>query len=222
MFAQSVSEKDGHVSYEDRTGKLHDLGEGFSPVLTSRGEVALIRGRLFDYGEDFDCSRKATKNWVALYNPATGAEKTLFDRALSFGRDGLAFCVFRQIQLSPDDSSLYVVSIVYATSGALAIVRLQDGAVTYVAGVDDVYVITSGPHRGELIYQQRREQHVPPRKPEDQSPYYPFVHARADGTPIRVIAEEYLNDGSNKAPKLASYLRSIHGQVVLNGQAFPK
>ena len=66
------------------------------------------------------------------------------------------------------------------------------------------------------------ERHVPPLKPEDESPYYPFVHARAHGSPIRVIAEEYLDDGPGKAPKLASYLRSIRGQIVVNGQAFPR
>lgn len=221
MVGQKVSEKSGHVVYEDRSGKRHDLGISFSPVLTNRGEVALIRGRVFDYGEEFDCSSKATKNWIAIYDPATGAEKTLFDRPLSFGRDDLAFCVFRQIQLSPDDSVLYLVSIVYATSGALAIVHLQDGAVTYVTGVDYVYVITSGPHQGELLYQQRMARHEPPPKAGDASPYYPFVHARADGEPIRVIAEENLNEGPGKAPKVAAYLRSIGGRIIVSGRAFP-
>lgn len=132
-------------------GKRTDLGIGFSPVLTQRGRVALIRDRQFDYGESFDCHDSATKNWIAMVDPATGAETALFDHSLSFGRNGLEFCVFHQMQLSPDDSTLYLVSIVYATSGALAIIRLRDNAVNYIPGVDDVHVITSGPHRGELI-----------------------------------------------------------------------
>jgi len=58
------------------------------------------------------------------------------------------------------------------------------GAVTYVPGVDDVYIIVNGPHRGELMCQRRvMEGHA----------RYPFIRARADGWPIRVIAEEDLN-----------------------------
>jgi hypothetical protein len=47
LLAQSAFEKGGHAIYEGRDGHRTDLGVGFSPVLTQRGEVALIRGRLF-------------------------------------------------------------------------------------------------------------------------------------------------------------------------------
>lgn len=195
---------------------------GFSPVITQRGEVALIRGRLFLYGDDFDCKRKEAKNWIAVWDPATGTERTLFDRALPFGLEDMRFCVFQRMKLSPDEGTLYLVSPISATSGSLAIVGLGQGAVTYVPGVDDVYVIVNGPHRGELMCQQRMDYDVPQRKPEDEYPHYPFIHARADGWPIRVLAEEFLNGGAGKAPKLAAYLRRIGGLIMVNGRAFPE
>ena len=213
LLAQRAFEKGGHVIYEGRDGRRSDLGVGFSPVLTQRGEVALIRGRLFFYGDQFDCGRKEAKNWIAVWDPATKAERTLFDRALPFGLKEIRFCVFQRMQLSPDEGTLYLVSPVYATSGSLAIVRLGQGAVTYVPGVDDVYIIVNGPHRGELMCQRRvMEGHA----------RYPFIRARADGWPIRVIAEEDLNGGAGEAPRLAAYLRRIGGQIMVNGRAFPE
>jgi hypothetical protein len=222
LLAQRAFEKGGHVIYEGRDGHRTDLGVGFSPVVTQRGEVALIRGQKFLYGDKFDCSRKDAKNWIAVWDPATRAERTLFDRALPFERNGIQFCVFSRMQLSPDEATLYLVSEVWATSGSLAIVRLGTGTVTYVGGVDDVYVIVIGPHQGELLYQQRMDQHVPPRKPEDESPWHPFMHARADGVPLQLIAEEWMEDGPAKAPELAAYLRRIGGQIMVNGRAFPE
>ena len=80
-------------------------------------------------------------------------------------------------------------------------------------GVAEVYVIVNGPHRGELMYQRRvMEGHA----------RYPFIHARADGWPIRVLAEEDLNGGAGEAPRLAAYLRRIGGQIMVNGRAFPE
>ena len=73
-------------------------------------------------------------------------EKTIFDRPLEYdGRESLAFCVFEQMQLSHDGSVLYLVSPEYATSGSLAIINLSRGAVTFVPGINLVYVIETGP-----------------------------------------------------------------------------
>jgi len=211
LLAQRAFEKDGHVIYENSQGHAQDLGAGFSPAITQSGQVAMIRGRFFMYGEEFDCGQEALRNWISVYDPATHTEKTLFDRPLAYGRDDFFFCVFQRMQLSPDGLTLYLTSPVYATSGSLAIIRLKQGAVTYVPGVDDVYVIVKGPHRGELLYQQRRD---------EPGAHYPFVHARADGTPIKVLAEEFLNEGE-KAPRLKAYLQTIHGQIIVDGRVFP-
>jgi hypothetical protein len=212
IIAQRAFEKANHVIYESRDGKATDLGAGFSPVVTQQGQVALIRGRFFMYGEEFDCKNKELKNWVAVYDPATRAEKTLFDRPLPFWRDDFVFCTFQRMQLAPDGSTLYLTSPVYAAACALAIIALKQGTVAYVPGVEDVYVIVNGPHRGELLYQQRMD---------EPGVHYPFVHARADGKPIRVLSEEYLEAGLDKVPRLKAYLRSIGGQIMVNGQAFP-
>lgn len=222
LLAQRAFERRGHVIYEDSGGHRSDLGVGFSPVLTQSGEVALVRGRLLPYGEHFDCRHKNTRNWIAVYSPVTGTEKVLFDRPLRFERGGLPFCVFERMQLSPDESTLYLVAAVYATSGSLAIVPLQQGTVTFVPGVCDIYVIINGSHRGELLYQRRMypELHIPGDK--GRYPYYPFVHARADGKPIRVVADEFPRDGVFDGPRVARYLRSLGGQIILNGQAFPR
>ena len=104
-------------------------------------------------------------------------------------------------------------SPVYAAAGSLAIISLKQSAVTYVPSVEDVYVIVNGPHRGEILYQQRMDEH---------GVHYRFVHARADGKPIKVLAEEYLYEGLDKVPRLEAYLRSIGGQIMVNGHAFPK
>src|ERR1017187_1922446 len=213
IIAQRAFEKDDHVIYEGRDGKATDLGVGFSPAITQQGQVALIRGRFFMYGEEFDCKDKELKNWVAVYDPATRKERTLFDSPLPYWRDDFLFCTFQRMQLAPNGSTLYLTSPVDAVACSLAIISLKQGTVAYVPGVEDVYVIVNGPHRGELLYQQRMDEH---------GVHYPFVHARADGEPIRVLAEEYLYEGLDKIPQLKAYLRRIGGQIIVNGQAFPK
>jgi len=91
--------------------------------------------------------------------------------------------------------------------------------VNYVPGVMDVFVIESGPHAGDLIYMQRQD----PTEPGLGHPY-PWVHARADGTPIRVLAEEPLRlvgIPHPDAPKLKAYLQRIGGTIIINGRPFP-
>jgi hypothetical protein len=195
------------------------LGRDSNPLLTSDGKVALIRGRRYGYGEQFDCSQKATKNWIALYDPKTIRERVIFDRTLEFdGRPRLAFCIFDEMQLSHNGSLLYLVSPVYATAGSLAIVDLARGSVAYVPGVNLVYVIGSGAHRDELIYQRR----IWHNRNGDAHYYYPFVHARADGTQIREISDEWFTVGGNdRVPRLRAYLRKIGGTITANGQHLP-
>ena len=214
--AQSVFEQGDRVVYEDAKKQPTDLGAGFSPILTADGKVALLRGHKFGYGDRFDCGHRATKNWVALYDPATRRENTIFDRRLEFERPEFGgFCIFEQMQLSRDAQTLYLVSLVYATSGSLAIVSLATGSVSYVPGVDFVYVIQSGPHRDELIY-QRRVMHA------TESPRYPFIHANANGKQITEISDEYFTVGGNdKLPILRAYLRKIDATISINGRIFP-
>ncbi len=110
--------------------------------MTAEGKVALIRGRRFGYGDRFDCSQTESKNWIVIYDPVSKQEKTIFDRPLDYDlHESPLFCVFEQMQLSHDRSTLYLVSPVYATSGSLAIINLAQGSVIYVSGVDLVYVI---------------------------------------------------------------------------------
>lgn len=218
--AQRAFEAKGNVVYEDARGVHTNLGRGFSPVLIDDGRVVFVRGRSFEYGEKFDCANGETRDWVAAYDPATRKEAVLFDRAIPFEGGRWNFCVFEQMQVSPDGSALYLVSAVYATSGSLAIVSLPRGSVIYVPGVMSVYVIETGPHRGELIYQRR----VSHRSSEDglEYPAYPFIHARADGQQIREISDEHFTSGGNdKVPLLRAYLRKIGGTITANGQKLP-
>jgi hypothetical protein len=212
-MAQRVFERDGNVVYQDAEKQKINLGKGLSPVLTADGKVALIRRRRFFYGDSFDCSHTDTKNWIALYDPTTRKEKTIFNRSLDYDRDGIRFCIFEQIQLSHDGSTLYLVSPVYATSGSLAIVNLARGAVTYVPGVNEVYVIETGPHRDELVYVRRVFK---------DSATYPFIHARADGEVIAEISNESFTVGGNdKVPLLRAYLRKLDGTITVNGRRLP-
>jgi hypothetical protein len=218
LVAQRVFEKGQNVIYEDGRKNRVNLGLGFNPVFTEEGKVAMIRGRRIGYGHHFDCNHKDSKNWISVYDPATRTERVLFDRSLPFGVQGSPMCVFDQMQLSPNGSVLYLVSPVYATAGSLAIIQLEQGAATYVPGVNDVYVIQSGPHRGELIYTRRSvykgdgEEHM----------YYPFIHAGADGRQIKVIAEEpSLSASGAPRPRLTAYLRKIEGQLMVGGKLIP-
>ncbi len=220
LMAQRAFEANGEVIFEDAQRNRTNLGVGFNPVLTHDGLVALLRGRSFGYGEQFDCDKRESKNWVAVYNPATKAERILFDRTVPFDGGKWKFCVFEQMQLSYDGSVLYLVSPVSATSGSLAIVSLPRGSITYVPGVNLVYVIETGPHRDELIY-QRRLWH---KSLEDglEYPGYPFVHAHADDRQITEISNEYFTVGGNDAvPLLTSYLRKIGGTINVKGRTLP-
>jgi len=182
--------------------------------------MAFIRGRRFGYGEGFDCRSKQKRNWVEVYNPVSKALSTLYDGTIPFDGGKWQFCVFEQMQLSHDSSLLYLVSPVYATSGSLAIINLSDNSIKYVPGVNSVYVIESGPHRDELIYQRRIS-----RKSLDDGVYYPaypFVHARPDGRQIAEISDEHLTVGGNdKLPILRKYLRSLGGTITVDGQRLP-
>src|SRR5262245_14634129 len=177
-MAQRVFEKDRHVIYEDAHKNRNDLGIGFSPVRTASGKVAVIRGASLNHNDAFDCGDKDKKNWISLYDPIRHDERVLFDEPVHFD-DVLVpsgYCIFDQVNLSSDQRTLYLVSPVYATSGKLAIINLRRKTTTYVDGVNSVYIIESGPHRGELIYSARRYK----RSPYDniEYPYYPFIHAR--------------------------------------------
>ena len=155
------------------------------------------------------------------YDPATKSEKVLFDRALPFERTGIVFCIFDRMQLSPDGSILYLVSPVWATSGSLAIVHLASGRVTYLGGVDEVFVIEAGPHRGDLIFQRHMWRHG---GRGGDFPYDPWVHAGPEGRQIKVLKEEPFTTGGSPAkdaPGLKAYLHGIGAQIVIDGGTFP-
>jgi hypothetical protein len=95
QVAQRAFEANGEVIYEEARASRTNLGVGFNPLLMHDGRVALLRGRSLGYGEEFDCNKRETKNWVSIYNPANKAERILFDRAVPF--DGGNFCVFEQM-----------------------------------------------------------------------------------------------------------------------------
>jgi hypothetical protein len=219
-MAQRAIESGGDVVYMDAKRNRTNLGAGFSPVSMQDGRVAFLRGRKFGYGEKFDCAHKESRNWVELYNPADRSDTVLFDQTVPFDGGKWKFCVFSQMQMSPDGTTLYLVASVYATSGSLAIIRLNSGTISYVPGVNMVFVIEAGSHRGELIC-QRRMWHSAPTE-QGRYPYYPFVHARADGTLIRVLAEEFFTvGGGTDTPVLKAYLRRIGGSIHVNGDLFP-
>lgn len=183
--AQRASEANGRVIYQDANGKRTDLGIGFSPVLSSEGRVAFLRGRVFRYGDDFNCADRRERNWAVVYDPVTKTERILFDGSIAFAGDKWKFCIFEQMQLSHDASVLYLVSPVYTTSGSLAIINLPRMAIKFVPGVDAVYVIETGSHRDELIY-VRRVYHK--GTDGNEYPAYPIIHANADGLPIREVS----------------------------------
>jgi hypothetical protein len=220
LDAQRVFEKEAQVVYGEAQGRQTNLGTGFSPVLTTDGKVLFIRGRRFAFGGPFDCRDPKKKNWIALYDPATRQETTIFDRALDFDARGALFCFFEQAQLSHDGSVLYLVSPVSAVSGSLAIVFLARGSVSYVPGVESVYVIETGPHRDELIYVRRVMRSSP--KHRLGFPAYPLIHARANVEEISEISNESFTLGANaEMPILSAYLRNIGATITVHGRKLP-
>jgi hypothetical protein len=215
VLAQRAFERGVDVIYEDAAMHQTNLGAGLSPVLTKDGKVALIRGRRFDYGDSFDCSRKDTSNRIVLYDPVTKHERTIFDRTLHFGSGAdKAFCIYQQMQISGGASTLYLISPVYATSGSMAIVSPRQGSVTCMPGVNLVHLIETGPHRDELIYSRRINAANGPR--------YPLIHASKTGKPIAEISDEdFTIEGDNDAPILRAYLRKIGGTITIDGKKLP-
>jgi len=204
---------------EDEQGRLSSLGPGFSSVPISDHMFLLIRGREMVYGEEPSCDHPAVRNRVVLYDTRTNKESLLFDKPLSdriMGRHD-AICVYEHADLSPSGSTLYIVSPFYATSGCLAIIDLPTGGVRYIPGAMDVFVIRGGPNSGDLIYSRRLPQ------PTDIGYYYPYIHARPDGSQVAIISNEALAlvGGNAPAPILRAYLRGIQGRIFVQGEWVP-
>jgi hypothetical protein len=180
--------------------------------------VLIIRGIEPVYGVDFDCDDKTKRNWVTIYNPATSKEQTLWDEPVHYSEFEMqgGWCIFTDVQLSPDGKTLFLAIPMYATSSQLAIIRLADKMTTFVSA-DLVFVIEDGPHRGDLILVGRRV-----RKDSDglTYPYDPFIHAHPDGREIKVISGESFA-GEIPAPILAAYLKRLGGHIRVNGERFP-
>src|SRR5579872_3869022 len=169
------------------------------------------------YGEVSSCERPASRNRVVVYDTRTNHELLLFDKPLS-GRlvPHAAACNYAQADLSPSGLTLYIVSPFYATSGCLAVVDLSTGRVRCVPGAMDVFVIREGPNTGDLIYMKR----LWPTSHDAPYAYYPYIHARPDGSQIAVISNEDLVQvgGNGPAPILRAYLRRIHGRIFVQGE----
>jgi|HubBroStandDraft_1064217.scaffolds.fasta_scaffold207005_2 hypothetical protein len=217
--AQRVYQRGPDLMLEDAQGRLSSLGAGFNSVPISDHLFLLIRGKELGSGEEPNCDHPADRNRVMLYDTRTNKESLLFDKPLSdriAGRHD-AICVYEHADLSPSGSTLYIVSPFYVTSGCLAIIDLSSGRVRYVPGAMDVFVIRGGPNSGDLIYSRRLPQ------PADVGYYYPYIHARPDGSQIAVISNEALAlVGENApAPILRAYLRGIHGRIFVQGEWVP-
>jgi hypothetical protein len=220
--AQRVYQRGPDLMFEDAEGRLSSLGVGFNAVPISDRKFLLIRGKEMGYGEESSCERPAAKNRVVVYDTRTNNESLLFDKPLSdriMGHD--AACVYEHADLSPSGSTLYIVSPCYATSGCLAIIDLVTGEIRFVPGVMDVFVIRGGSNAGDLIYSRRLLSK--PSKDDPGHPYYPYIHARPDGSQIAIISNEALAlvGGNAPAPILRAFLRRIHGRIFAQGEWVP-
>jgi hypothetical protein len=222
VCAQRIYKRGPDLMLEDAQGRLSSLGTGFNPIPLSDHEFLLIRGPQIEYGEEPSCERPAAKNRVVVYDTTTNKESLLFDKPLSVRMlPNLVTCTYEHADLSPSGPILYIVIPCYATSGCLAIVYLATGAVQYVPGAMDVFVVRGGSNAGDLIYMRRLN-----RKPTDDDPRmgdYTYIHARPDGSQIAIISNEdlVLDGGNAPAPILRAYLRRIHGRIYAQGEWVP-
>lgn len=219
LRAQRIYQRGPDLMLEDAQGRLSSLGTGFNAVPISDHEFLLIRGKGMGYGEETGCEHPAVRNRVMVFDTTTNKESLLFDKPLSeriMGRHD-AICVYEHADLSPSMTTLYIVSPFYATSGCLAIIDLRTGEVRYVPGAMDVFVIRGGSNSGDLIYSTRL------RQPTGIGYYYPYIHARPDGSQIAIISNEdlVLDGGNAPAPILRAYLRQIHGRISAQGEWVP-
>jgi hypothetical protein len=222
LRAQRVYQRGRDLMFQDGQAPLSSLGHGFNAVPISDHKFLLIRGNEMEYGEESGCERPAAKNRVVVYDTNTNKESLLFDKPLSVPMMAhLATCVYEHADLSPSGSTLYIVIPCYATAGCLAIIDLPTGRVRYVTGVMDVFVIRGGSNAGDLIYSRRLLSK--PSKDDPGHPYYPYIHARPDGSQIAIISNEALAlvGGIAPAPILRAYLRGIHGRIFVQGEWVP-
>ena len=219
--AQRAFEQGDQIVYEDGQGRKIPLGRGHSSILLSGTEILLIRGARFGYGDQRSCRQPDSRNRIVVHNVAAAKDTVIYDSPLGnefIGPDDA--CVYKQADLSPSRSILYVVTPWSATSGLLAIIDLPTETSKYVFGVHDVYVIRGGQANGDLIY-SRRLLH---KTPDDSvgHPYSPFIHARPDGTQVAIISDEYFTVGGNDVPPgLGGYLKRVHGQIYAYGKWLP-
>ena len=221
LQGQRIYERGPELVLRDAQGRLTKLGRGFYAVPVSDHEVLIIRGAQMGYGEKSSCEGPS-KNRVVLYDTQTKKDVLLFDKPIPpriIPHDGA--CVYERGDLSPDSSTLYIVSPCYATSGCLALIDLHTGKIRNVPGVMDVFVIRGGPHEGELIYSRRLW--TKPKGYETGFYYYPYIHAHPDGSQIGIISDENLVQvgGVGSAPILRAYLRRIRGRIFVEGRWIP-
>jgi hypothetical protein len=219
--AQRVYQENEKVVYEDSPGQKLSLGVGHSAVPVLDDKILLIRGTQMGYGDRDACTNAKAKNRVALYDTRTRRESVVYDKPIN--NDIVppdAAGIFERADLSPSGSTLYVVTPWAATSGSLAIINLRSGALTQIGGVNEVYVIRGGPSAGDLIY-SRRLWHKAPNVAPGEYPYYPFIHAKPDGTQIAIISDEAFEvGGTAKTPILRAYLRRLQGRIYVQGDAY--
>ncbi len=221
LHGQSVYQQGDQVIYQDASNQETLLGRGHDPLPLPDGKILWIQGAKLNYGDRFACTNPKLKNTIALYDPVTHGKSILYDKPIVNDivgpEDG---CVFNQADLSPDGSSLYIVTPWAATSGMLTIINLRNGKVVSVAGVDDVYVIRGGSAEGGLIYTRRLWKE---KDAIGAHPYYPFVHARPDGSQIAIISDESFEvGGTAKTPILRSFLRGVRGRIYVQGDAYAR
>jgi len=222
MRAQRIYERGTHLVLEDAQGRLRSLGPGFNPIPISDHKWLFIRGTRMGYGEEASCERPEARNGIVIYDTRTNKESLLFEKPLAekmTGHDGA--CVYESADFSPSETTLYIVSPCSATAGCLDIVDTRTGAVRYVPGVDDVFAVRGGINAGDLIYSRRLMSK--PTKDDIGHPYYPYIHARPDGSQIAIISDEDLAvvGGNAPVPILRAWLRSIKGRIFVQGEWIP-
>jgi hypothetical protein len=220
--AQRIYRRGADLVFVNTQGRSSSLGAGFNAVPLSDHRFLLIRGKQMGYGSEPSCENPATKTRVVIYDTGNNKESLLFDKPLPVPVGAHAStCVYEQADLSPSGSTLYIVIPCYATADCLAIIDRPTGRVSYVPGVMDVFVVRGGPNAGDLIYMRRLLSK--PSTDDPGHPYYPYVHARPDGSQIAIISNEtlVLDGGNAPAPILRAYLRHIRGRIFAQGEWVP-
>ena len=158
VLAQSVEVRDGNLFYRASAGaaprQITSNGVDRDPVLSPDGRtVAFIRGTPAYSVDTVLGHEEATALWTVGVD---GSGARMLVRGRSSETPSAALALLQAPAFSPDGSRIYVLSVAWATSGAVHSVDVSTGTARFIAPGNSLEVIPRGDYAGFLLVSQHR------------------------------------------------------------------